>query len=95
MTKTTSEMTNRMDERLAMLWYQVDRVGDRGLREEIEEVSDRFIYPGDADIGVEDIEKAHRVFRRVHEKYAPKAQARFALRLVTCPHCNAKEELNE
>ncbi len=37
MTKTTSEMADRMDEGLAMLWYQVDRIGDRELREEIED----------------------------------------------------------
>ena len=40
-----------MDERLAMLWYQVDRVGDHGLRREIEEVADRFMVPGDTPIG--------------------------------------------
>ncbi len=53
------------------------------------------MYPGDAPVGVEDVERAHQVFRRVHGKYTPKAQARFGLRLVTCPHCNGKEELNE
>ena len=83
MTKTTSEMTDRMDEGLAMLWYQVDRIGDHELREEIEEVSDRFMYSGDVHIGVEDVERAHQVFRRVHEKYTPAVQARFGLLLVT------------
>ena len=84
-----------MDEGLAMLWYQVDWIGDYELREEIEEVSDRFMYPGDAHIGGEAVERAHQVFRRVHGKYTPTVQARFWVQLVTCPHCNGKEELNE
>ncbi len=95
MTKTTSEMTVRMDEGLAMLWYQVNRIGDYELREKIEDVSERFMYPGDAHIGTEDIESAHGVFRRAHEKYTPAVQARFRLRLVRCPHCNGKEEPDE
>ena len=95
MTKTKSEMTDRMDERLAMLWYQVDRIGDCELREEIEEVSDRFMYPGDAHIGVENVERAHQVFKRVHERYTPAIQARLGLRLVACPNCNGKKVPDE
>ena len=74
-----------------MLWYQVDRVGDRDLRKEIEEVADRFMFPGDAPIGSGDVEKAHEVFRRAHAKYAPEMQARLGLRGVCCPHCREEE----
>ena len=33
MTETSPTLADLMDERLAMLWYQVDRVGDCELRE--------------------------------------------------------------
>ena len=95
MPDTRSKSADLMDERLAMLWYQVDRLGDYDLREEIEEVSDRFMYPGDTPIGTRDIKGAHEVFQRAHEKYTASVQARFGLRLVQCPHCEGKEAPNE
>ncbi len=90
MAKKSATMIAEMDEALAMLWYQVDRIGNHGLREEIEEVADGFMTPGGGDV-----RKAHRVFRRVHEKYTPDVQARFGLRLVRCPHCEREETPDE
>ena len=95
MTETTGEIADRMDERLAMLWYQVDRTGDYDLREEIEEAAEGFVSPGATGPGARDIERVHGVFRRAHEKYNPNVQARFGLRLVRCPHCQGEEESNE
>ena len=90
MAKTSVAMIEEMDEALAMLWYQVDRIGNRGLREEIEEVADGFMTPGEGDV-----ERAHRVFRRAHEQYTPETQVRFGLRLVRCPHCEREEAPDE
>ena len=95
MTDTTNKLADLVDERLAMLWYQVDRTGDYDLREEIEEVSSRFMYPGDTPIGTGDIERAHGIFQRAHEKFSLNVQARFGLRLVRCPHCEREEAPNE
>ncbi len=92
MTETSPTLVGLVDERLAMLWYQVDRAGDRDLRGEIEQVADRFMFPGDTPIGDKDIASAHKVFRRVHAKYTPKVQARLGLRLVPCPHCRGEED---
>ena len=86
MAKTSPTMIEEMDEALAMLWYQVDRFGDYDLREEIEEVADGFITPGQGDV-----ERAHGVFRRVHAEYPPPVQARFGVRLVGCPHCREED----
>ena len=94
MTETSPTLAGLMDERLAMLWYQVDRVGDHGLRREIEEVADRFMVPGDTPIGDEDLEKAHSLFQRVQVKYTQEVQARLGVRFVRCPHCR-KEEVKE
>ncbi len=91
MTETSPTLAGLVDERLAMLWYQVDRAGDRGLRREIEEVADRFMFPGDTAINDKDIENAHEVFRRVHAKYTQEIQTRLGLRLVRCPHCRGEE----
>ena len=91
MTETSPTLAGLVDERLAMLWYQVDRAGDRGLRREIEEVADRFMFPGDTPIGDEDLEKAHEVFQRVQAKYTQEVQARLGVRLVRCPHCREEE----
>ena len=63
MTETSPTLVDMVDERLAMLWYQVDRIGDHGLRREIEDVADRFMFPGDTPIGDEDIEGAHELFQ--------------------------------
>ena len=90
-TETKSKLTDLMDERLAMLWYQVDRAGDRDLRSEIEEVADRFMFPGETPISDKDIERAHGVFQRVHAKCTPEMQARLGIRLVRCPHCRREE----
>ena len=90
-TETNSKLTDLMDERLAMLWYQVDRAGDRDLRSEIEEVAERFMFPGGMPISDKDIERAHEVFRRVHAKYTQEMQARLGIRLVCCPHCRREE----
>ena len=92
MTETSPTLVELVDERLAMLWYQVDRVGDHDLRREVEEVADRFMFPGDTPIGAGDLEKAHEVFRRLHTKYTPDVQARLGLRLVRCPHCPGGED---
>ena len=92
MTETSPTLVDMVDERLAMLWYQVDRIGDHGLRREIEDVADRFMFPGDTPIGDEDIEGAHELFRRLHTKYTPDVQARLGLRLVRCPHCRGEED---
>ena len=86
MAKTSPTMMEEMDETLAMLWYQVDRIGNHGLREEIEEVADGFLTPGEGDV-----ERAHGVFRRVHAEYPPQVQARFGLQLVRCPHCREED----
>ena len=86
MAKTSATMLKEMDEALAMLWYQVDRIGNHGLREEIEEVADGFMTPGGGDV-----RKAHRVFRHAHEQYTPETQARFGVRLVRCPHCREED----
>ena len=91
-TETNSKLTGLMDERLAMLWYQVDWVGDRDLRREIEDVAERFMFPGGTPVGEKDIERAHEVFRRIHAKYIQEVQARFGLRLVRCPHCLREED---
>ena len=91
MTETSPTLADLMDERLAMLWYQVDRVGDHGVRREIEEVADRFMDPGDTPIGDEDLEKAHSLFQRVQAKYTQEVQARLGVRLVRCPHCREEE----
>ena len=86
MSKTSPTMIEEMDEALAMLWYQVDRFGDYDLREEIEEVADGFMAPGEGDV-----ERAHRAFRRAHEQYTPATQARFGVRQVGCPHCREED----
>lgn len=86
MAKTSPTTTEEMEEALSMLWYQVGHVGDRRLREEIEEVADAFVVPGDGDVG-----RAHDLFRRVHAKYPPGVQSRFGIRLVRCPHCGEEE----
>ena len=91
MTETSPTLGDLMDERLAMLWYQVDRIGDHGLRREIEEVADRFMFPGDTPIGAGDVEKAHEVFQRVQAKYTQEVQSRLGVRLVRCPHCREEE----
>ena len=91
-TETNSKLTDLMDEHLAMLWYQVDRAGDRELRGEIEEVAERFMFPGGMPINDKDIERAHEVFRRVHAKYTQEVQARLGIRLVRCPHCLREED---
>ena len=92
MTDTSSTLTGSMDTGLAMLWYQVDCVGDHGLRREIEEVADRFMFPGDTPIGDEDIDQAHELFRRVQAKYIQEIQARLGVRLIRCPHCRGEED---
>ena len=92
MTETSPTLVDLVDEGLAMLWYQVDRAGDHQLRREIEEVADRFMFPGGTPIDNKDIERAHDLFRRVHSKYTPEIQARFGLRLVRCPHCRGEED---
>ena len=86
MTRASPSIVQSMDEALSMLWYQVDRIGNRGLREEIEEAADGFMVPGEGDI-----ERAHGVFRRVHAEYGPETQARMGVRLVQCPHCPEEE----
>ena len=92
MTDTNSALIDVVDERLTMLWYQVDRAGDRDLRSEIEEVAERFMFPGGMPISDKDIERAHEVFRRVHAKYTQEVQARLGIRLVCCPHCWREED---
>ncbi len=92
MTDTSSALIDVMDERLAMLWYQVDRVGDHDLRGEIEEVADGFMFPGDTPVSVKDIARAHEVFRQVHAKYTQEIQARLGIGLVPCPHCRREED---
>ena len=92
MTETSPTLADLVDERLAMLWYQVDRVGDHDLRREMEEVADRFMFPGDTPVGTGDVERAHEVFRRVHAKYTQEIQTRLGLRLVRSPHCRGEED---
>ena len=92
MTETSATLVDLVDEGLAMLWYQVDRAGDRELRREIEEVAERFMFPGGMPINDKDIERAHEVFRRVHAKYTQEVQARLGIRLVRCPHCRGEED---
>ncbi len=92
MTETSPTLVDLMDERLAMLWYQLDRAGDHDLRGEIEEVADRFMFPGDTPIGAGDIERAHEVFRRLHTKYTPDVQIRLGIGFVRCPHCRGEED---
>ena len=92
MTETSATLVDLVDEGLAMLWYQVDRAGDHQLRREIEEVAERFMFPGDTPVGTGDVERAHEVFRRVHAKYTQEVQARLGLRLVRCPHCRGEED---
>lgn len=91
MTETSSDLTGVMDDRLAMLWYQLDRAGNYDLRRDVEEVADRFMFPGHTPIGSGDVGRAHEVFRRVHARYTPESQARLGVRLVQCPHCPDEE----
>ena len=91
MAKTSATMIEEMDKALAMPWYQVDRVGDYDLREEIEEAAEGFLNPEADGPGKREVRQAHQIFRRVHEKYTPDVQARFGIRLVRCPHCEREE----
>ena len=92
MTETSATLVDLVDEGLAMLWYQVDRAGDHQLRREIEEVAERFMFPGGMPNNDKDIERAHEVFQRVHAKYTQEVQARLGIRLVRCPHCRGEED---
>ena len=91
MTKTDRTMIERVDDRLGMLWFQMDQVGHEGFRREIEEVAERFMFPGDTPTGARDIEQAHDLFQRVHARYTEEIQRRWGQRLVRCPHCPEKE----
>ncbi len=91
MTTTSRTMIDQVDDHLAMLWFQMSQVGNDRFQREIEEVADRFMFPGDMPTGHRDIEKAHDLFQRVHAEYTEDIQRRIGHKLVRCPHCEREE----
>ncbi len=95
MNDADSMLIGQMDDALAVLWYQMSQIGNTCLQREIEEVAERFMFPGDTPAGAQDMERAHDLFRRVHAEYTPEIQRRTGQRLVLCPHCAGEEEGND
>ena len=87
MTTTTDTMLDQVEERLAMLWFQMDRIGNSRFQEEIERVSDVFPVPEDSPFTLRVVRQAHDLFERVHAEYVPEIQSRIGHQLVGCPHC--------
>ncbi len=87
MTAKTQPMTERVEEDLAILWFQMDRLGNSRFQQEIEEVSDLFPVQEDSPEGRRVLERAHDIFRRVRREYPAEVLGRMGMEPVGCPHC--------
>ena len=87
MTTTTLLLIDQIEEALAMLWFQMDHIGNTRFQEEIEEVSDAFPATEDGPSALSIVRRAHDLFQRVHAFYSPRTQKRTGHTLVKCPHC--------
>lgn len=87
MTAKTQPMIEQIEENLAILWFQMDRLGNSRLQNEIEDVSDMFPVPEDSQERRWVEATAHHLFNRVHTEYPGEVLARFGLEPVECPHC--------
>ena len=91
MTTKTETMMDRLEEGLAMLWFQMDRLANSRLKDEIEEVSDQFPVPEDSAEGRWVADAAHHLFKRVNSEYPGEVLRRFGMEPVECPHCAAAD----
>ena len=87
MTTNVQPMIEQVEEDLAILWFQMDRLGNSRFQGEIEEVSDLFPVDEGSPEGCRVLEMAHDLFRRVQEEYPPEVMGRMGLETVGCPHC--------
>ena len=91
MTTKAQTMMDRLEEGLATLWFQMDRVGNSRLQNEIEDVSDQFPVQEGSSEGRWVADAAHHLFRRVNAEYPGETLGRFGLEPVECPHCAPPE----
>ena len=89
MTTKAQTTMDRLEEGLAMLWFQMDRLGNSRLKDEIEEVSDMFSAQEDRSEDLWVVDAAHHLFKRVYAEYTVDVLRRFGMEPVECPHCTA------
>ena len=87
MTTKTQPMIEQVEEDLAILWFQMDRLGNSRFQEEIEDLCDLFPVDENSPEGRRVVETAHDLFKRVQAEYPPEAMGRMGLETVGCPHC--------
>ena len=92
MDKTILTLLDDIDDALGMLWVQMYQLGHIHFQRDIEEVAELFMYTNDTPLGQEAVERAHRVFERVHDEYTPEIQKRIGHQLVRCPYCEQEDK---
>ena len=76
MTATGQRLMDRVEERLADLWFLMEEAGEPELQEEIEEIARLFPAPEESEDGRLAVERAHALFRRLQ---------------AACPHCTCRD----
>ena len=71
MTTTSLSLIDRVEERLAALWLQMDHIGNARFQEEIEQVSHAFPAAEGSPCALRIIRQAHDLFERVHNPVRP------------------------
>ena len=84
-----SPVVDRVEERLALLWFQMEEAGRAGFQEEIEAVTFQF-PPEDERAERRLVERAHGLFERVRAECGEEFRRWTKRELVRCPHCGSK-----
>ena len=84
-----SPMVDRVEERLALLWFQMEEAGRACFQEEIEAVTFQF-PPEDEQSERRLVERAHGLFERVRAECGEEFRRWTRRELVRCPHCGSK-----
>ena len=87
MTTTSLSLIDRVEERLAELWLQMDHIGNARFQEAIEQVSHVFPVPENSPSAPRVIQQAHDLFQWIHTEYVPEIRSRIGHQGVGCPHC--------
>ena len=87
MTTTSLSLIDRVEERLAELWLQMDHIGNARFQEAIEQVSHAFPAAEGSPCALSIIRQAHDLFERVHTQCVPEIQSRIGHQGVGRPHC--------
>ena len=88
MTTTSLSLIDRVEERLAEVWLQMDHIGNARFQEEIEQVSHAFTVPQNSPSALRVIRQAHDLFERVHTECVPEIQSRIGHQGVGRPIAN-------